>query len=123
MGKIITQEMIDDCYIYGLKYIENDMTFAEAKNAVDRKSNMNIGSAHRYIDSLSRIFMGSKYASTVSLKGTRTFFDNIYRDYGIEKLRKAICATKQHISYYSTKGGNLISVNLLCDEYTVKYKL
>ena len=98
MGKI-TLTMAKECYLCSTKILSNKMTKAEAIKHI-LITNMKENSIKRYLDSLTKLISGKFYHSTMKGEYYNFFFQQIYKDYGKDTLRKSLNAATLHVNYY-----------------------
>ncbi len=96
----ITTEMTQAAYssakdVYHKKVSKND-----AVNRLKKNYNMNKASASNYIENFKRLMNGNRYARTHSIDATDYILTHILSDYGVDGLRNAIRAVKEHVDYY-----------------------
>lgn len=61
---------------------------------------MNKGSAHDLITNFKYMYEGKKFTRTNNNITTKYYLENIFKDFGIERLENAISALDMHIEYY-----------------------
>lgn len=114
----ITKEMVEQAYLFAKKVYAQEMPRDISKFKVNDVSGMNMGSAQDYITVFLAMMEGMEYRRTINTYATQYYFENIYKDFGIEKLRKAIDAAGKHTKYYKTLGhGSLNSIENVVEEF------
>jgi len=104
----ITTEMTEAAYKLSADVYHGRIRRKQAINQLKIKYEMNSGSASDYIVNFKKMMEGQKYTRTNNAQATEYFLTNILKDYGFEKLEKAIDAANKHVDYYEgLDGGNL----------------
>lgn len=99
---VITPKMLETAYEISKKVYSGELTRTDGKQKIHDLCDMNEGSAQDYITGFLAMMSGDVYRRTLNTDGTEYILRNIYKDYGIEKFKLAIQATKKHLDYYST---------------------
>lgn len=110
----VTPEMTRLCYekakaAYDNQYLDTNILAEEVSN----QTGMNYNTAKMNIGSIILMLKGEEYNRLLSADSLGLCLDMIYRDFGMQGLKKALNATKLHIEYLNTKGmatSKLISV-------------
>lgn len=98
----ITMPMIETAYEIAKKVYFGNTTRTEGKVKINQLSGMGEGSAQDYITDFLAMMSGDTYTRTMSAQGTEYFLRNIYNDFGVDKFKMAVSATKKHLAYYET---------------------
>lgn len=86
----------------------------DALDHLEVDSGMNRGSASDYILNFKKMMDGEKYTRTNNAEQTEYFFTQIFNDYGPDRLRNALKATKEHVDYYEgLRGVNLNAIRAI----------
>ena len=99
---VITPKMLETAYEISKKVYSGELTRTNGKQKIHDLCDMNEGSAQDYITGFLAMMSGDVYRRTLNTDGTEYILRNIYKDYGVEKFKLAIQATKKHLDYYST---------------------
>lgn len=73
-----------------------------------------------YLQVISNMLDGVIYKRVINSKAIKKYFDNIWNDFGIEALKKAIHATKLHIKYKRELGYPVASIEGICNKTEAK---
>ena len=115
----ISTEMTHAAYEEARKIYEGNKQLNEALDYLQKNYRMNPGSAKDYIHNFKKMMNGELYTRTNNLETTKYYLENIYKHYGVEKLRNAVDSLKSHIDYYENLvKGNTIGLRLILEEYT-----
>ncbi len=118
--KKMTDQMIEVCYKAGKKMNAGEDPSCLADLIVD-ETGMNRNSAIMYLYAVDAMLNGTIYKRAINSNATKKFFDMIKDDYGVRGLRKAIKATRAHISYRQELGHTVDSIIEICEEYERRY--
>ena len=99
MAKITTQNIFD-CYDYGKRVAEGELSIGTAAMNI-AKTGMDKGSAQIYLRCVRSLIAGEKFTGTVNEMAMSRFLTNIFSDYGMEGLRKALKSLRMHLDYQS----------------------
>lgn len=94
----ITKENTLDCYQLGRKVYANQITRADAAEMMVEKG-MNQASAFFLVSAAEEMLQGKTYKRALSLMSTRTFLEQIEKDYGKDGLATALKALDGHIDF------------------------
>lgn len=111
----ITLQNIFDCYTYGKRVAEGELDIGAASMKV-AASGMDRGSAQIYLRCVKAMIRGERYTGTVKELAVSHFLTSIMTDYGINGLRKALEALRQHLEYQSTYQ-NLVGLRKIYEEF------
>ena len=100
MAKITTQN-IYDCYDYGRRVAEGEISIATAAMNI-AKTGMDKGSAQIYLRCVRSLIAGERFTGTVNEMAISRFLTNIFSDYGMEGLRRALASLRMHLDYQNT---------------------
>jgi hypothetical protein len=118
MGKAITNNMIQSSYDFSRKVYHNQLELNKALNEINNRTGMDRGSANAYVHVFSQMMQGKEYRRTMNTAATSHFLSKIRDDYGIDQLKIALNAVKQHTEYYSKQGkGSLRSIEKLVEDF------
>lgn len=95
MGKI-NEDQIKQIYSIAKGLHEKKL---EAIDKLHTDTGMNKKSADFFIQSALAMMEGRRYERRTNELATRTYLENIHKDFGDEYLRHALFSLKQHISY------------------------
>jgi len=96
----ITTAMTEAAYALAAEVYHGHIRRKQAIDQLIKQHGMNSGSASDYIVNFRKMMDGQKYTRTNNSEATDYLLTNILKDYGSEKLRKAINAVKEHVEYY-----------------------
>ncbi|MEC3908375.1 HNH endonuclease [Tamlana sp. 2201CG12-4] len=96
----IPKELIPLAYQLSKKVYENSLSLKEAKSLIVGDNKMNSNSAADYINNFRCLIEGKKFTRTLNAFSMEYFFDNIFKDYGLNGLSNALIALQTHIEYY-----------------------
>ena len=96
----ITTEMTKAAYALAVEVYHGRIPRKQAIDQLVRQYGMNSGSASDYLVNFRKMMTGQKYTRTNNSEATDYFLTNILKDYGSEKLGKAVTAVKEHVEYY-----------------------
>lgn len=96
----IPNELTPVAYRISKQIFEGALTFKEGKRQLVGEERINPNSAADYIHNFRCMIEGKKFTRTNNAHSMEYFFDNIYIDYGSEKLSNALKALDLHIEYY-----------------------
>ncbi len=119
--KKMTDEMIDICYKCGKKVAAGESIQEMADDIAD-STGMNRNSAIMYLYAVQGMLNGKVYKRAISAKAIKMFYDTIFNEYGSAGLKKAIYATKLHITYRRECGHTVDSIEEICNIYEKKLK-
>lgn len=110
----VTPEMTRLCYekakaVYSDPYLDTNDLAEEVSN----QAGMNFNTAKMNIYSITQMLKGEEYNRLLSADSLALCLDMIYKEFGLQGLKKALKATELHIEYLKTKGmatSKLISV-------------
>ena len=110
----VTPEMTRLCYekakaVYSNPYLDTNDLAEEVSN----QAGMNFNTAKMNIYSITQMLKGEEYNRLLSADSLALCLDMIYKEFGLQGLKKALKATELHIEYLKTKGmatSKLISV-------------
>ena len=97
----ITNEMVQDVYLYATRIYSNEMTESEAINILKNKYSMKEGSAVPYIKAFQSMMNGEVYKRTINKYATEYYLNKIENNYGRDAFEKASYAVEQHKKYYN----------------------
>ena len=100
MAKITTQN-IYDCYDYGRQVAEGEISIGTAAMNI-AKTGMDKGSAQIYLRCVRSLIVGERFTGTVNEMAISRFLTNIFSDYGMEGLRRALASLRMHLDYQNT---------------------
>lgn len=95
----ITLKEIEQVYFIAKNVYFNNLSRNNALNEAE-KFGINRGSAHDLISNFKYMIDGVKYTRTNNNDTTEYYLENIYKDFGLEKLKNATRALYLHIEYY-----------------------
>lgn len=111
----ITLENIYNCYEYGKRVAEGELEIGTAAMNVSR-TGMDKGSAQIYLRCVRSLILGERFTGTVNEIAISRFLTNIFSDYGMDGLRKALISLEMHLEYQSTYQ-NLPAINRVYKEF------
>ena len=114
-NKKMTDAMIDLCYKGGKKVHSGDNIQEIADDIVD-ETGMNRNSAIMYMQVVCCLLDGIVYKRAINSKALQKYYDNIWNEYGSDGLKKAIIATREHISYRRELGHPVDSIEEICSK-------
>jgi len=118
----INEEAVKHVYDLARDVYNGKLTKAQAVETSVENGFMSKGSAQDYIQNFRYIMDGVVYKRTMNLAGTRCYLENIYQDYGIQKLSQALEVVAAHVQYYNSLGyGKQVQTRALVDEFLTKY--
>jgi len=117
----MTNEIISICYEYGKKAHEQPGTnLWDCAEDISKKTGMNRNSAFMYVCAVTSMLSGTVYKRAINMTATRTYFDKIFEDFGVQGLSNAIKSTRLHIDYRKTLNHPVEHIELACNEYSRK---
>ena len=111
----ITLENIYDCYAYGKRVAEGELEIGTAAMKV-AKTGMDEGSAKIYLRCVRSLILGERYTGTVNETAISRFLTNIFSDYGMDGLRKALKSLEMHLEYQDMYQ-NLSAIKKVYEEF------
>lgn len=94
-------------YSVAKKFYDGDLTDEQALDELDAKVPCFSRTSHRMTLSLFTCMLeGRKYSRRGNIEVTIYLIKSIGKDYGIEKMRNAVSATRENIAYYYEQTGN-----------------
>lgn len=114
----MTPERIRACYECAVALSQHDhLDFGTEIDKLLAGTHMNRNSAIMYVYAVKNMLNGEVYKRAISHSATRLFFQYIAEDFGEEKLKDAIRATRAHIEYRQQCGQVVNGLIDLCDQY------
>jgi hypothetical protein len=96
----INSKSIPLAYKLAQQVYDGKIKQSDAAKTLSADEVMNLHSATDYINNFKLMMAGRKFQRTLNYDSMDYFLDNIYKDYGISSLSKALLALNQHIEYY-----------------------
>jgi 5-methylcytosine-specific restriction protein A len=84
-------------------YVLKSVNRKDGLKMIKQQTNMNASTIERLIYHLKKMLEGKQYTQTMNAYTTEYFLENIYKDFGTEKLKNAISSVKKHNDYYEDK--------------------
>jgi len=80
---------------------------------------LNRGSAGHTINNIGYMLEGKRYTRTNNAFATEHFLKMIYRDFGMDALKRAISSVEKHVEYYEhlPRGSKLQKIRKIVDKY------
>ena len=117
----MTDEMIRACYVMGKTAFHNrGVNLWTLADQASTQTGVNRNSAFMYICAVKSLLEGTVYKRAVNVKALKTYFDNIFTEYGRDGLLRALNATCKHVEYRKQCGIPYDSIVKICDEYKRK---
>ena len=117
--KKMTGEMIEVCYRYGKRVHEGE-NLQEVADEVADKTGMNRNSAIMYLYVVDCLLSGTVYKRAINSKALDKYYEYIENEYGVDGVRKAVKATKEHIIYRKKLGHTVDSIEEICAAWEKK---
>jgi DNA-damage-inducible protein J len=116
---VITKEMVDEVWQAFVRYQKGLGEISSLSNEVADKSGMNRGSAHIYLNILSKLVKGELNTRTLKMEDLEYLMGKIKTELGEEKYSNAIQSLRQSIPYWREKLPGLFAdkVEAYCDEH------
>lgn len=95
----ITEEISRAAYPVAKQVYENKLSKLDAVDYLVKEYAMNPTSATDYINVFCQLMDGVTYKRSQNGYSIEYRLECIYRDYGLEQLRKALSSLEQHIAY------------------------
>lgn len=114
----VTDEMLDECYLFGKKAYEN--TYSDVRSfaqTVSKETGMNENNAFMTITAVKFLLDGEVYKRALSAKALDKYLDNILNDYGKTALSRALDSMDKHIEYRHSKNHNVDALIKVCNKY------
>ena len=114
----MTLEMMEACYHCGVVLSQTESP--DFGNEIDKLTvtvGMNRNSAIMYVYAVKSMLDGVVYKRAISKTATELFFQYILKDFGKERLKKAISATRSHIVYRRELGHVVDGLDDICNQY------
>ncbi|NMH26745.1 HNH endonuclease [Flavobacterium silvaticum] len=102
---------------------ENQITRKEGIQALVDQQNMNRNSAVIVVNIFVKMMNGERFTRTLSNPLFEYFLENIFLEYGKEKLEAALTALDLHITYIWAKGNPKRRLRLICNMYFEKLRV
>ena len=116
---VITKEMVAEIYTEGLRFYNGEIGREEAISQVMKSTDIGKASCNAYLCVLCGMLDGVEYRRTANAYATEYFLENIEKDFGIDRRKKAANAVNEHTKYYATLGhGHQRKI----EELAVKYQ-
>lgn len=118
----MTREMIDACYHCGVALFQQEgIDLGKEIDRLTINTGVNRNSAIMYVYAVKNMLSGQVYKRAISQTATELFFQYILRDFGKEMLKKAVSATRSHITYRRECGHIVDGLEALCNQYEKSY--
>lgn len=101
----INSTSIPLAYALAKQVYEGKLKHSVAVKNLSDSQLMNSNSASDYINNFKLMIVGRKFQRTLNYDSMDYFLRNIYNDYGLGSLSKALLALSQHIDYYEDLQG------------------
>ncbi|MDB4925608.1 hypothetical protein [Mucilaginibacter sp.] len=96
----ISKDLTPIAYDISKQVFEKIITFKEGQNQLVGDKRMNPNSASDYINNFRCMIEGKRFTRTNNAFSIEYFFENIFKDYGVNGLTNSLVALKLHIEYY-----------------------
>lgn len=120
----ISEEIIPEAYNISQKVYEKEITPTEGKRMLSVNNKINENSAGDYINNFKYLLEDRVFQRTLNTASMDYFLENIYKDYGIQKLSNALSALKKHINYYEkSQKTTMHLMRMLLEKYNNKIRV
>jgi 5-methylcytosine-specific restriction enzyme A len=118
LRKNIPNELVSSAYDLSKKVYFEEINTKQALEVLCANSQMNENTAKNYFSKFKHMMNGEMFNMTMNAFSVDYFIDNILRDFGIEKLAKALLSLEKHIDYYEKKSNSISKTNrAILDKY------
>lgn len=115
----ITQEVIEKAYLLAKDVYEQKLSITDAQTELVDGLEMHSGSARDYINNFQKMMDGECYQRTMNGLATDYYLKNIFSEFGVKKLKEALCSVEQHVEYYETfSNGKLQNIRKIHQKYS-----
>jgi 5-methylcytosine-specific restriction protein A len=120
----ITKEAVLQVYDLARDVYHGKISRKKAVELAVKNEIMGTGSAQDYIQNFRYIMNGVTYKRTMNLQGTKVYLEQIYKDFGKQKLLQALEVVISHVQYYNALGrGKQVKTHELVGEFLKKHQL
>lgn len=117
----MTSAMIEACYRRSVELAQNPQGDPQRQALLlSQECGMNRGSAAVYLYVIGCMLSGTVYKRAISQTATAVYFQNILRDFGPDRLAKAVAAARGHIAYRQSLGHVVDGLIQVCDRYEAR---
>jgi len=95
-----TQEMAEKSYEVAKQVHNRELDKAKGINILNKQYGMNRSSAYKYINGIIGMLNGQRYKWQMRENHTEYFLKMIEKEFGFERLKRALLAVKEHIKFY-----------------------
>ena len=95
-----TQEMAEKSYEVAKQVHNRELDKAKGINILNKQYGMNRSSAYKYINGIIGMLNGQRYKWQMRENHTEYFLKMIEKEFGFERLKRALSAVKEHIKFY-----------------------
>jgi 5-methylcytosine-specific restriction protein A len=117
----ITRVMFENAYQIARRVYANEIQLSDGVQMLVADHNMRPTSANDYIYAYQKMRNGEPYTRSINAAATDYYLTQIYREEGIEGLRRAIAAANGYIEYYEERKGNLPLYRAVVERVTREY--
>jgi 5-methylcytosine-specific restriction enzyme A len=98
----INQELFPNIYNIAKKVYNGTYTLTDASKILSEEHGMNTNSARDYINDFKHLMNGEEFKRTLNAPSMKFLLEQIQKEYGEERLKKALTALDLHIKYYES---------------------
>lgn len=114
---------IEQLYILAQRFDNEELKLHEALALVEGIG-INKNTAVDYIYNLGHLINGRLFTRTINAIGTEYYLNRIFKDYGLDTLKKALLSLSLHIGYYENVSGSKVKtvkeiLNRFLDQYDI----
>jgi 5-methylcytosine-specific restriction enzyme A len=109
--KSIPNELVPLAYNLSKNVFFEEITTKQALENLCANDQMNENTAKNYFSKFKYLMNGEMFNMTMNAYSVEYFIENIFKDFGIEKLENALIALEKHIDYYEKKSSSNSKTN------------